>query len=59
MSEPEYTLELNDSDRPNRFQIEPVEYRRKQPDPDADAEADEDDTFPVDEEITSKRRSSR
>lgn len=54
------TIELNSNDRPNRFQVDPVEYRRKQPIVDGDAEADEDDQFPTeDTNITSKRRSSR
>lgn len=58
MSDPEYTIELNTNDRPNRFQVDPVQYRRKQPDVDTEGEADEDDTFP-ENDITSKRRSSR
>lgn len=58
------SIELNLNDRPNRFQVDPVEYRRKQPIVDAaansEAEADEDDQFPTDDtNITSKRRSSR
>lgn len=69
MSEEFSTIELNSSsssngnDRPaTRFQVDPVEYRRKPPpdlDADADAEANEDDTFPENENITSTRRSSR
>lgn len=51
------TIELSTSDRPTRFQVDPVEYRHKQPE--SDAEIDEDDTFPENEDITSKRRSSR
>lgn len=60
MSDSEYTIELNTNDRPNRFQVDPVQYRRKQPevDKDTEGEADEDDTFP-ENDITSKRRSSR
>lgn len=53
------TIELSTNDRPTRFQVDPVEYRRKQPESDVEVEVDEDDTFPENENITSKRRSSR
>lgn len=60
MSDCEFNIELNTNDRPNRFQVDPVEYRRKQPDVDTETEVDEDDVFPeTDTTITSKRKSTR
>lgn len=55
----EYVIELNGSDRPNRFQVNPVKTSNTKVTTDDDGEAFEEDTFNDDIVLRNNRRSSR